>query len=150
MYISRIYIWYYCHWIWFHSHLNALCRSTEHDHVKSTILARLCRIRNFGLLPLADFKDLISPEEYQYCEKVKAMRPSWFSLTVNVFMSFLYKVQRPFQFLFLETLIRDFCSLFDIVISMIFYGSCNFCDFLWHCNFCNFFDIVIYMISLTL
>lgn len=67
-------------------------RSTENDHVKSTLPAKLRRVRTFGVLPLTAFKDLITAEEYQYCEKVKPKHPTWFSLTITIFITFLYRV----------------------------------------------------------
>jgi len=68
------------------------CRSTEHDHVKANLPAKLLRIRTFGKIELAEFKDLISPANYMLCEKAAKMRTTWYKLTVDVFIKFLYKV----------------------------------------------------------
>jgi hypothetical protein len=73
------------------SHILAL-RSTEHDYVKANIPAKLLRICTFGRLDLSTFKDLISPADYKACEKIKESRPTWYTLTADVFVKFLYKV----------------------------------------------------------
>ena len=67
-------------------------RSTEHDYVKANIPSKLLRIRTFGRLELTTFKDLISPVDYKACEKIKESRPTWYNLTADVFVKFLYKV----------------------------------------------------------
>ena len=67
-------------------------RSTENDHVKSNLPAKLFRIRSFGIMKLEEFKDLLSPEEYDACLKNKPPNPSWFPLTTKVFITFLYRV----------------------------------------------------------
>ena len=43
-------------------------RSTEHDHVKDNLPAKLLRIRTFGKMKLEEFKDLISSGNYKMCE----------------------------------------------------------------------------------
>ncbi len=68
-------------------------RSTENDHVKSNLPAKLFRIRSFGVMKLEEFKDLLSPEEYQICLKNKPSNPGWFTLTTKVFIAFLYRVR---------------------------------------------------------
>jgi len=60
--------------------------------VKANLLAKLFRIRTFGKMELAEFKDLISPIDYMLCDKVTKMRTTWYKLTVDVFIKFLYKV----------------------------------------------------------
>ncbi len=67
-------------------------RSTENDHVKSNFPAKLFRIRSFGVMKLEEFKDLLTPEEYDACLKNKPSQPTWFSLTTRVFIAFLYRV----------------------------------------------------------
>lgn len=60
--------------------------------MKASIPAKLLRIRTFGRLDLSTFKDLISPSDYKACEKSKEIRPTWYNLTADVFVKFLYKV----------------------------------------------------------
>ena len=66
-------------------------KSTEHDYVKANIPSKLLQIQTFGRLELTAFKDLISPPDYKACEKIKESRPTWYSLTADVFVKFLYK-----------------------------------------------------------
>ena len=67
-------------------------RSTEHDHVKDNLPAKLLRIRTFGKMKLEEFKDLISAPDYKTCETKMEKNPTWYPLTLDVFVKFLYKV----------------------------------------------------------
>ena len=67
-------------------------RSTENDHVKTSLPHKLHRIRNIGILKLDEFKDLISSEDYANCVKKKS-RITWLPLTIDVFATLVYKVQ---------------------------------------------------------
>ena len=67
-------------------------RSTEHDHVKDNLPSKLLRIRTFGKMKLEDFKDLISSVDYKMCESKMDKNPTWYPLTLDVFVKFLYKV----------------------------------------------------------
>ncbi len=69
-----------------------LSRSTEHDHVKDNLPAKLLRIRTFGKMRLEEFKDLISVSDYKMCESKMEKGPTWYPLTLDVFVKFLYKV----------------------------------------------------------
>ena len=63
----------------------ALYNSTEHDHVKDNISARLLQICTFGNLKLEDFKDLISVADYKTCETKMEKTPMWCPLTIDIF-----------------------------------------------------------------
>ena len=67
-------------------------RSTEHDHVKDNLHAKLLCIRTFGNMKLEDFSDLISAVDYKMCESKMDKNPTWYPLTLDVFVKFLYKV----------------------------------------------------------
>ena len=54
--------------------------------------AKLLRIRTFGKMKLKDFKDLISRADYKMCESKIDKNPTWYPLTLDVFVKFLYKV----------------------------------------------------------
>jgi hypothetical protein len=69
-----------------------LFRSTEHDHVKDNLPVKLLRIRIFGKMKLEEFKDLISIADYKTCESKMEKNPTWYPLTLDVFVKFLYKV----------------------------------------------------------
>ena len=70
----------------------SLFRSTEHDHVKDSLPAKLLRIRTFGKMRLEEFKDLLSIVDYKMCESKMEKNPTWYPLTIDVFVKFLYKV----------------------------------------------------------
>ena len=67
-------------------------RSTEHDHVQDSTIAKLQRIRTFGAFKLSDFKGLISKEDMAICESYKPRVPSWYPLTMDIFVKFLHAV----------------------------------------------------------
>jgi hypothetical protein len=69
-----------------------LCRSTENDHVKDSLPAKLLCIRTFGKMRLEEFKDLLSVADYKTCESKMKKNPTWYPLTLDVFVKFLYKV----------------------------------------------------------
>jgi len=76
-------------------------RSTEHDHVKDNLPAKLLRIRTFGKMRLEEFKDLLSASDYKMCESKMEKTPTWYPLTIDVFVKFLYKVNSvKFYFVF--------------------------------------------------
>lgn len=72
--------------------------------MKTSLTAKLQRIRYYGGLQLDDFKDLLTEEEFNTCLKVKKSRPTWFPLTIDVFISFLYRVSHSIQFMILTIL----------------------------------------------
>jgi hypothetical protein len=43
-------------------------------------------------MKLEEFKDLISPADYKLCESKMEKHPTWYPLTLDVFVKFLYKV----------------------------------------------------------
>jgi hypothetical protein len=67
-------------------------RWTKHDYVKANIHAKLLWMCTFGRLELLTFMDLISPTDYKAYKKTKEIRPTWYNLTVNVFVKFFYNV----------------------------------------------------------
>ena len=71
------------------------CRSKEHDHVKDNLSAKLLRIQTFGKMKFKEFKDLISVADYKTCEAKMDKHPTWYPLTLDVFVKFLYKVILP-------------------------------------------------------
>ncbi len=72
--------------------IDLFLRSTEHDHVMDNLPAKFLRIQTFGKMKLKDFKDLLSPAYYKMCESKMDKNPTWYPLTLDVFVKFLYKV----------------------------------------------------------
>lgn len=71
-----------------------LCdRSKEHDHVTESLPSQLWRIHTFGIFTLDEMKPLIPPEDYNICLEGKPKhKDTWYPLTMDIFVAFLYKV----------------------------------------------------------
>lgn len=67
-------------------------RFTERDHVKNNIPAKLLCIQTFKKMELGDFKDFIPIADYMMCEAKMEKNPTRYSITLDVFIKFLYKV----------------------------------------------------------
>jgi hypothetical protein len=52
----------------------------------------LHRVKAFGCQPLENFKEMLTPDEYRKCESNLQLRKTWFNLTTDVFVSFLFRV----------------------------------------------------------
>ena len=80
------------YWLWIDIYLCQIRRSTQNNYVKVSLPAKLQCIRYYGGLKLEDFKDLLTSTEFKSCAKVRQSRSAWFPLTIDVFISFLYRV----------------------------------------------------------
>jgi hypothetical protein len=74
--------------------LLANCRATENSHVKTNLVHILHRIQSTGTQPLESFKDFLSPDDYQKCVVNPGRTKSWYPLTVDIFISLLFRVWR--------------------------------------------------------
>ena len=92
-------------------------RSTKHDHVKVNLPAKLLHIRTFGKMKLEEFKDLLSVTDFKMCESKMDKNPTWYPLTLDVFVKFLYKV--IFVFIFLEFSSPCLCLVFIIFLFVL-------------------------------
>ena len=72
--------------------MTLLSRSTMHNHIKDILHAKLLHIRTFEKMKLEDFKDLICVADYKMCESKMENDPTWYPLTLDVFVKLLYKV----------------------------------------------------------
>ena len=68
-------------------------RSTENDHVKLNLTSLLQRVYMFGSLELKDFKPLLTKKEYKACLESKMLKTTWYLVTLDVFISFLFRVR---------------------------------------------------------
>ena len=68
-------------------------RSTENGHVKSNLTSLLQRVRTFGSLELKDFKPLLTKKEFKACLESKMLKSTWYPVTMDVFISFLFRVR---------------------------------------------------------
>jgi hypothetical protein len=60
--------------------------------MKTNIVHTLHRIKAFGSQPLESFKEMLTPDEYRKCESNQQLGKTWFNLTTDVFVSFLFRV----------------------------------------------------------
>jgi hypothetical protein len=88
------------------------CRSMEHNHVNDNLPAKLLRIQTFGKMKLEEFKDRISSADYKTCESKMDKNPTWYPLTLDVFVKFLYKL--IFLSLCLCVSPLDYCHSFTL------------------------------------
>jgi hypothetical protein len=72
--------------------LICIFRSTENSHVKTNMVHTLHQIKATGLQPLESFKDMLTPEEYNKCKSNPMRGKTWYPLTTDVFVSFLFQV----------------------------------------------------------
>jgi hypothetical protein len=49
-------------------------------------------VKAFGSQPLESFKEMLTPDEYRKCESNPHLGKTWFNLTTDVFVSFLFRV----------------------------------------------------------
>ena len=71
------------------------CRSVKHYHVKANLPTKLLCIWTFGNMELSKFKEIILSADYEICKETKKSCPTWYHLTVDIFVKFLYKVTIP-------------------------------------------------------
>ena len=61
--------------------------------MKASLPSRLQQIRTFGSLPLEEYTKLIFAEDIKICETEKSKHETWYSLMLDIFVAFLYKVR---------------------------------------------------------
>jgi hypothetical protein len=60
--------------------------------VKTNIVHTLHRVKAFGSQSLESFKEMLTLDEYRKCESNQQLGKTWFNLTMDVFVSFLFRV----------------------------------------------------------
>ena len=68
------------------------CRHTEDSHVKTNTVHTLFRVQKYGLMPLAQFEDILTPSDIKRCKKSQHAKKTWYSLNLHVFTSFIFQV----------------------------------------------------------
>ena len=61
--------------------------------MKTNLVHTLYRVQKYRVLELEKFKELLSPEEERAC--LANSRKSWYSMPLEVFTTFIFKVQSP-------------------------------------------------------
>jgi hypothetical protein len=60
--------------------------------VKTSIVHTLHRVKALGALPLETLKEMLSEEDYKKCATSPHILKTWFKMTTDVFISFLFRV----------------------------------------------------------
>jgi hypothetical protein len=71
-------------------------RSTENSHVKTNMVHTLHRIKATGMQPLESFKEMLTKDEYRKCQTNPMRSKTWYQLTSEVFVSFLFRVSNEY------------------------------------------------------
>jgi hypothetical protein len=53
----------------------------------------LHRVKAVGSQPLESFKGMLSEEEFRRCENNLQLGKTWFKMTIDVFIAFLFRVR---------------------------------------------------------
>ena len=61
--------------------------------MKTNLVHKIHHIRSFRTLKLPEVKNHLSPDDYAKCEKKHSLS-TWYSLTADIFATFIYKVIR--------------------------------------------------------
>ena len=76
------------------------CRHTEDSHVKTNTVHTLFRVQKYGLMPLEQYEDILTPSEIKRCKKSQHVKKTWYSLNLHVFTSFIFQVIDVCKFMF--------------------------------------------------
>ena len=79
------------------------CRHTEDSHVKTNIIHTLFRVQKYGLMPLKQYQDILTPSNIKRCKKSQNTKKTWYSLNLHVFTNFIFQVRSLYYSLVLLT-----------------------------------------------
>jgi len=68
------------------------------SHVKTNLVHTLYRVQKYGLLPLEKFVEMLRPSKKKRCI-VELGRKHWYSMPIEVFMAFVFRVKSTIDFL---------------------------------------------------
>ena len=86
--------------------------------MKTNIVHTLHRVKAIGSQPLESFKDMLTPDEYRKCESNPQLGKTWYSLTTDVFISFLFRVSDFFATI--ESALHISRNDFDVCLSFVY------------------------------
>ena len=73
-------------------YLFAISRHTEDSHVKTNTVHTLFRVQKYGLMPLEQYQDILTPTDIKRCKKSQNAKKTWYSLNLHVFTHFIFQV----------------------------------------------------------
>ena len=97
----------------------------EHSYVKTKLVHKLYRVQAIGSLRIENFKNLLTPDQYKKC--ITKIIATWYSLTRNLFLDYLYNV----SFISLFTLFIFFI-IFLVLIAFLCLTNSVICS-KWYC-----------------
>jgi hypothetical protein len=60
--------------------------------VKTNTVHTLFRVQKYGLMPLEQYHDILTPSDIKRCKKTQHSKKTWYSLNLHVFTAFIYQV----------------------------------------------------------
>ena len=85
--------------------------------MKTNIVRTLHQVKGFGSQPLDSFKDMLTPDEYCKCEANPQLGKTWYNLTTDVFISFLFRVSDFFATI--KSALHISSNDFDVCLSFV-------------------------------
>jgi hypothetical protein len=68
------------------------------SHVKTNMVHILHRVKATRIQPLESLKGLLTKEEYKKCKSSPMREKTWFDLTSDVFVAFLFRIRNTLFF----------------------------------------------------
>ncbi len=68
--------------------------------MKTNTVHTLFRVQKYGLMPLEQYDDILTPSEIKRCKKSQHVKKTWYSLNLHVFTSFIFQVIDVCKFMF--------------------------------------------------
>ena len=74
-------------------------RHTEDSHVKTNTVHTLFRVQKYGLMPLEQYQDILTPADIKRCKRSQNTKKTWYTLNLHVFTHFIFQVKYQIYFL---------------------------------------------------
>jgi hypothetical protein len=76
-------------------------------------------IKALGSLPLETLKEMLSEEDYRKCASSPHIGKTWFKMTIDVFIAFLFRVGPKSLHLFLHCKVFCLAIMFESILMLI-------------------------------
>jgi DNA integrity scanning protein DisA with diadenylate cyclase activity len=84
------------------------------------------RVKAIGIQPLESFKDLLTNEEYRKYKSSTMHGKTWFDLTSNIFVAFLFQVKDALDFLHYSFIALEILSLVQCYLKCLICQATTF------------------------
>ena len=85
--------------------------------MKTNIVYTLHRVKAIGCQPLESVKDMLTVDEYRKCESNPQLGKTWYNLTTDVFISFLFRMSDFFATI--KNALHISSNDFDVCLSFV-------------------------------